>query len=64
MGEENKINEEEKNSEKEKAKKDVLQTKEFDRGGWNPKTKLGEKVKSGEVNNIDFVITTGIRIVE
>lgn len=64
MEEENKINEGEKNSEKEKAKKDVPQTKEFDREGWNPKTKLGEKVKSGEVNNIDFVLDNGIRILE
>lgn len=64
MKEENKINEEKKNLKKEKARKDVPQTKEFDREGWKPKTKLGEKVKSGEVNNIDFVLDNGIRILE
>ncbi|TKJ17938.1 30S ribosomal protein S5 [Candidatus Woesearchaeota archaeon B3_Woes] len=38
--------------------------KEFDKESWKPKTKLGKQVKSGEVNNIDFVLDNGIRILE
>src|SRR3989344_8083845 len=31
---------------------------------WQPKTSLGRKVKSGEINNIDTILDSGCRILE
>lgn len=31
---------------------------------WNPKTKLGEEVKSGKIKNIDEILATGKKILE
>jgi len=36
----------------------------FDKESWNPKTSLGKKVKSGEVNDINYVLDNGIKILE
>lgn len=39
-------------------------TNNFDKESWNPKTRLGRKVKSGEVINIDDVLDKGTKILE
>jgi len=31
---------------------------------WEPKTELGRKVKSGEINDIDYILDNGFRIME
>ncbi|MBI2129399.1 30S ribosomal protein S5 [Candidatus Woesearchaeota archaeon] len=36
----------------------------FDRERWNPKTSIGKKVKSGEINDIDQIIDNGLKIME
>jgi small subunit ribosomal protein S5 len=38
--------------------------KPFDKEGWQPKTALGEKVKSGEITSIDQILDNGIAILE
>lgn len=38
--------------------------KAFDKEAWKPKTSIGNKIKSGEINNIDEVLDKGIRILE
>lgn len=32
--------------------------------GWNPKTSIGKKVKSGEIKDIDYILENGIKILE
>lgn len=36
----------------------------FNKESWNPKTELGKKVKSGEINDIKEVLDKGIKIME
>ncbi|MDO8740370.1 MAG: 30S ribosomal protein S5 [Candidatus Woesearchaeota archaeon] len=36
----------------------------FDRERWTPKTSIGKKVKSGEINDIDQIIDNGLKIME
>jgi small subunit ribosomal protein S5 len=59
---------EEKNSSKEKTKiKEIKRgggTREFDKESWKPKTSLGIKVKSGEIDNIDHVLDNRFKILE
>ena len=31
--------------------------KEFDKEAWKPKTEIGKKVKSGEIKDIDFILS-------
>ncbi len=38
--------------------------KGFDKEAWKPKTELGKKVKSGEINSIDEIIDSGKKILE
>ncbi len=46
-----------------KVKKDVVKGT-FDKDAWKPKTSLGLKVKSGEINDIDFILDNGYKILE
>jgi len=55
--------------EKEEIKKEeeIVKEKkkeEFDRAGWNPRTSLGHKVKSGEITDIDEILDKGQNIME
>src|SRR3989338_7613857 len=36
----------------------------FDKESWKPKTSLGVKVKSGEINDIEYVLDNRLRILE
>jgi len=36
----------------------------FDKESWKPKSEIGEKVKSGEITNIDEILDNGIKILE
>src|SRR3989338_3680365 len=36
----------------------------FDKESWKPKTSLGMKVKSGEINNIEYILDNRLRILE
>jgi small subunit ribosomal protein S5 len=36
----------------------------IEKEGWNPKTEIGKKVKSGEITNIDEIIDNGFKILE
>lgn len=36
----------------------------FEKEAWKPKTSLGMKVKNGEINNIDYILDTRIKILE
>jgi len=42
----------------------VRQIKEFDKESWKPKTALGMKVKSGEVNDINYILDNRLKILE
>jgi len=42
----------------------VLTEKAFDKEAWQPKTSLGQKVKSGEISNIDQILDAGFPILE
>jgi len=48
----------------EKVIEEKIEKKIFDKEGWNPKTGIGKKVKSGEFNDIDQIIDIGSRIKE
>src|SRR3989338_4292371 len=37
---------------------------EFNKESWNPKTTLGKKVKSGEINSIDYILDNRLNILE
>ena len=49
---------------KEKIKGGPRRSKEFDKESWKPKTSLGMKVKSGEIDNIDYILDNRFRILE
>ena len=36
----------------------------FEKEGWKPRTSLGTKVKSGEINSIDYILDRRIKILE
>ncbi|MBI2106898.1 30S ribosomal protein S5 [Candidatus Woesearchaeota archaeon] len=36
----------------------------FDKEGWNPKTEIGMKVKSGEIKSIEEILNKGVKILE
>lgn len=38
--------------------------KSFDKQAWKPKTALGQKVKNGEITNIDEILTPGLPVLE
>jgi len=42
----------------------IIREKGFDREKWNPKTELGRKIKSGEINDIEEVFNNGYKILE
>ena len=44
--------------------KEIKKTEERTQEGWNPKTSLGKKVKSGEIINIDEILDKGMKILE
>lgn len=48
------------------VKKDAgaSRTRGFDKEAWKPKTSLGMKVKSGEVDNIDYILDNRLKILE
>ena len=37
---------------------------EFNKESWNPKTSLGKKVKSGEIDSIDYILDNRLNILE
>ena len=41
-----------------------MMKKEFDKDAWKPKTELGKRVKSGDVNKIDDILNIGSKILE
>ncbi|MBU4086967.1 MAG: hypothetical protein KKB21_05320, partial [Nanoarchaeota archaeon] len=56
---------------KEIVKEDVVKrnigasrTRGFDKEAWKPKTSLGMKVKSGEIDNIDYILDNRLKILE
>jgi len=64
---EDKLVEEEIIIEGDAIKKEVVVEKRhtaFDKESWKPKTSLGMKVKSGEIDNIDYVLDNRLRILE
>jgi len=44
--------------------KEELKKKVFDKETWIPKTELGKKVKSGEINDINYILDNSIKILE
>ena len=42
----------------------IRKDKGFDMEAWKPKTELGNRIKSGEITNIDFILDSGFRIME
>ena len=64
---EDKLEEEEIIIENDAIKKEVVVEKRhtaFNKESWKPKTSLGIKVKSGEIDNIDYVLDNRLRILE
>ena len=62
-----KIEELEKEIEEKEIEKEIKQVekkKEFGVAGWNPKTKLGNEVKSGKIRNIDEILDSNKKILE
>jgi len=49
---------------KEEKKRETRTGREFDKEAWKPKTSLGMKVKTGEIDNIDYVLDNRIKILE
>jgi hypothetical protein len=47
---------------KEEVIEEKMISKEIE--GWKPKTSLGKKVHSGEINDIDTILDNGMRILE
>ncbi len=39
-------------------------SREFDKDAWKPKTNLGKKVKSGEVDDVEYILDNGLNILE
>jgi small subunit ribosomal protein S5 len=46
------------------AKLKEIPKKTFDKEGWNPKTGIGKKVKSGEIKDISQILDGGLKIME
>jgi small subunit ribosomal protein S5 len=46
------------------ARRGPNRSKEFDKEGWKPKTALGMKVKSGEIDSIDYILDNRLKILE
>lgn len=46
------------------AEDEVEESEGMDLSDWNPKTEIGKKVKSGEINSMDQILNTGQRIFE
>src|SRR3989344_376532 len=44
--------------------KEVKQKPTFDKVAWNPKTGIGKKIKNGEINDIDEILDSGLKILE
>jgi len=44
--------------------KEAREKRSFDVGGWNPKTTLGKKIKSGEITSYDQILDLGAKIFE
>ena len=42
----------------------TARTRGFDKDAWKPKTSLGIKVKSGEIDNIDYILDNRLKILE
>lgn len=41
-----------------------VRAREFDKESWKPKTSLGMKVKSGEIDSIDYILDNRLKILE
>lgn len=63
MVEEKNANLEEKAKEEQKALSKI-QAYELNIEEWNPKTKIGRLVKEGKIDNIDYILSNGYRILE
>ena len=50
--------------EKKDEKKSNVRVREFDKEAWKPKTSLGMKVKTGEIDNIDYILDNRFKILE
>ena len=48
----------------EKAERKAGRAHEFNKESWNPKTSLGKKVKSGEIDSIDYILDNKLNILE
>ncbi len=46
------------------AQIEAVEKRKTDLGGWTPKTSLGNRVKSGEINDINFILDNGMKILE
>ncbi|MFH0868463.1 MAG: 30S ribosomal protein S5 [Candidatus Woesearchaeota archaeon] len=68
--EENKIKCNEEKFSKEGSRRDknrhgsVARSRSFDKESWKPKTLLGMKVKTGEIDNIDYILDNRFKILE
>ena len=70
--EEKKVDEKETKEEVEEIKEEKIEEapagvaikREFDKEGWHPKTALAKKVKSGEITDIDEILSKGLKILE
>src|SRR3989338_570789 len=47
-----------------KEEEKQLPAKSFNKDKWTPKTSVGKKVKSGEINDIDHILDNGLKILE
>ncbi|MBN4049218.1 30S ribosomal protein S5 [archaeon AH-315-M20] len=50
--------------EKGSKEKGTITIREFDKESWIPKTSIGMKVKSGEIDNIDYILDNRFKILE
>lgn len=48
----------------EEAQLEAIEKRKTDLSGWTPKTSLGLKVKNSEVNDINYILDNGIRVLE
>ena len=42
----------------------VEEVEKVDKEAWKPRTSIGKKVKSGEINDIDYILDNGLKILE
>ncbi|MBI4453264.1 30S ribosomal protein S5 [Candidatus Woesearchaeota archaeon] len=47
-----------------KEEEKQLPTKSFNKDKWTPKTSLGKKVKDGKIDDIDYILDNGLKILE